>query len=145
MFFKMNELKIKLSRTKIILLAILFASLFLLVQFIFGSRFSEQENSLYENLMKELVAQEVCTDSSTCAEKIHLYRKSGSRIYFNMYSQTDMPLVATISKFLVKEGIKLSKGMPITLKVYATPKIGYLDIKYYFGHEVPLLTLDIEK
>lgn len=145
MFFKINQLKTLLSPLKIILLVIFFAFVFFVYQLISENRFSEQENKLYDSLMKELVNQEVCTDTSTCATKIHFYRKSTNRIYFNMYNQTDMALIAKIGKFLVKDGIKLSEGKPLTLKVYAGPKLGYFDTEYYFGHEDPLLTLEIEK
>lgn len=145
MLSKIKKLNIPLSRTKIITLSILFVGTFVAVPIINGSRFSEPENVLYKNLIEELVNQKICQDASSCPTQISLYRRSGSRAYFNLYNQTDRTTAAIIGKFLVLNGIKLSNNMPITFKAYSTPKKGYLDLGYYFGREEELLRLDIEK
>ena len=145
MFSKINTFKIKPSRKMIALWAVVFACSFVGIQLIIANRFSEPENVLYKNLIEELVKQDVCKDRSSCANQISLYRRSGSRVYFNLYNQTDRTTAAIVGKFLVQNGIKLSNNMPITFKAYSTPKKGYLDLDYYFGREKELLKLDIEK
>ena len=145
MFFKRSQFKIKSSRTTIIFSVILLVCFLFIVKFIIKNRFADEENAVYEGLIEELETQEFCMKKLTCATKIGLYHRSGKRIYFNMYGQKDMVLVASISKFLVKKGIQLTKGVPVTLKVYSTPKVGYLNFDYFFGHEYPLLKLEIEK
>jgi hypothetical protein len=145
MLLIINKLKTTVSPTKMLVLAFFASCIFIATQLIKADHFSAQENVLYKTLIEELVNQKICTNSLNCATEINLYRSSGNRIYFNLYSQTDMAIAASVGKFLVKNGIKLSKGMPITLKVYATPKIGPLNSEYYFGHEDLLLKLDLEK
>lgn len=139
MFFNKSKFNIPTSRRTIIKLSILFAVILVGIQLFSGQRFSKQEKALYESLATELVEQKICTDIITCASTIHLERKLGSRIYFNLYDQKERTLAATIGKFLVKDGLKASQNTPITLKVYASPKPSF------FSHDEPLLKLDIEK
>lgn len=145
MLSKINKLKIPFSRTTIVILSILFVCIFVAVPLINGSRFSEPENVLYKNLIEELVNQNVCTDISSCPTQISLYRRSGGRIYFNLYNQSNRDTAAIIGKFLVKNGIKLSNNMPITFTVYSTPKPALFDVRNLFKSDTELLKLDIEK
>lgn len=142
---KINKIEIPFSRTSIILLGTLFASIFVATSLISSSRFSEQENALYQNLIDELVNQKFCENSTTCADNIHLYRKGGNRFYLKLYNQNDRILSAAIGKYLVQNANKYNQNKAITFKAFSTPKASAFDLKDFFSPEEPLLRLDIEK
>ena len=73
-----------------------------------------------------------------------MYREDGDRIYLNMYAQTDMNLSGIVVKFIVEKGIKITGGMPITLRVFHKPKTQYLGLKSIFGKDESI-KLEINK
>ena len=111
-----------------------------------GAGFTEQGNALTAALYDELVKQKVCsinTQLSTCS--LQMLRADGKRIHLNMYGQTDTLLASKVAAFLVEKGIIITRGMPITLKVFPAPKTEYLGLKSVFGLTDATLKLEINK
>ena len=109
-----------------------------------GGKFSDQGNALYKSLHDELIAKSVCTNFQNCSDALQMYGEDGDRIYLNMYAQTDMNLSGIVVKFIVEKGIKITGGMPITLRVFHKPKTQYLGLKSIFGKDESI-KLEINK
>jgi hypothetical protein len=111
-----------------------------------GSSYSEQGNDLTRALKENLIKQGFCsldTRLPTCS--LQMYRADGKRIHLNMYGQTDTILASKVAAFLVENGIKITKGMPITLKVFSAPKTEYLGLKSIFSKNDEFLKLALNK
>lgn len=117
---------------------------FYIEQAIAGSAFSQQGNAVYRGLIEELIHQKICSDNLSCSTKLNLYRTDGKRIYFNMYGQNDMTLTTNVTIFLIKKGLTLSNGMPITLTVFPKQKEEYVNSNSFFNKEEKILTLELK-
>jgi hypothetical protein len=108
--------------------------------------YTEQGNALTKALKEDLIQQGICsldTRLPTC--DLQMYRADGKRIHLNMYGQTDTILASKVAAFLVEKGLKISRGMPITLKVFSAPKSKYLGLKSIFSKNDELLKLELNK
>ena len=108
-----------------------------------GDRFSNQGNALYKALLDELMRRGVCTDNQSCSNATQMYGEDGDRIYFNMYGQTDPHLGITVARFILENGLRVTDGMPITLKVYSTPKSH--EAGSIFRKKVEIIKLEVNK
>lgn len=125
-YFEMGCIALDVKRTALMVALSLVAYLGAIGTSVAGDRFSEQGSALTKALIYQLMAQGVCKDIKNCNDALQMYREDGSRIYLNMYAQTDMTLASTVAGFLVARGLKITEGMPITLRVYPGPKTQYL-------------------
>lgn len=110
-----------------------------------GDKFSSQGNALYKSLLNELIRQGICTDSQTCFNALQMYGEDGDRIYMNMYAQTDRHLGAIVASFILKSGLTVTGGMPITLRIFRGPKSQYLGIKSLVGRNEESVKLEVNK
>ena len=107
--------------------------------------FTEQGNSAYNGLIDNLIQQEICSDPRSCSDLLQMYREDGERIYLSMYGHTDLSLPTTVSLFFLENGLKLSSGMPITLKVFSEPKSEHLGLKGIFSQNNVAMKLELNK
>lgn len=110
-----------------------------------GDKFSNQGNVLHKALIEELVKQKVCEDHQSCFNILQMYREDGDRIYLNMYAQTDKRLSTIVAKFIVEKGLGASNGMPITLRIYSSPKSFHLGFKSIFNKDEETIKLEVNK
>lgn len=108
-----------------------------------GNATPEQIYTLKEALRKKLVKEGICLNIDDCAPMLH--EGSNKRIYLNLYGQTDQKLSSYIIDFFIQEGIKITEGIPISLRVFPKVKDEYLGLKYTFGSNDYLIKLDINK
>lgn len=110
-----------------------------------GDKFSSQGNALYKALLDELIKGGICTDNQSCFDALQMYREDGDRIYMNMYAQTDNSLSAIVAKFIMENGLRITGGMPITLRIYVEPKSQHLGWKSVFGINQEAVKLEVGK
>lgn len=111
-----------------------------------GSGFSDQGNALYKALNDHLIEHGVCKDYQTCNNAHQIFsEESGSRIYFNMYRQTEKSLSSTVAGFLAANGLNITGGIPITLSVFSGSHEKYQGLRRIFGSSDESIKLEINK
>jgi hypothetical protein len=147
MFFKIKKLRTLASRAKIFFFASLLCYFSYFEQSMAGSYYSPYVSTLKDKLIDSLVENNVCKNREICREILHMYAEGTSRIYLNMYDQSDTELASHVAAFFIKEGLKITKGIPITLSTYPKPKDEYMNkgFKYAFGNDEYLINLEINK
>lgn len=109
-----------------------------------GDKFSSQGNALYKSILDELIRQGVCSDNQSCSNALRLYSEDGDRIYMNMYGQTDKRLGSVVAKHIIENGIGLTGGVPITLRIYASQKSENTGFRSFIKRGASV-TLEIDK
>jgi hypothetical protein len=107
--------------------------------------YSDQGDALSQALYEDLVKKRVCSNMPACSQMLQMYGSDGKRILLNMYAQKDTVLVSKVVAFLVEKGLKISRGMPITLKVFSAPKSKYLGLKSISSKNDEFLKLELNK
>lgn len=130
-------------RAKYFAIALTLAGLSVSGESMAGGRFSNQGNALSKALLDELMRKGVCTDNQSCSNATQMYREDGDRIYLNMYGQTDPSLGITVARFILENGLRVADGMPITLRVYSTPKSQ--EVGSIFRKKVEIIKLEVNK
>jgi hypothetical protein len=111
-----------------------------------GSSFSDQGNALYKAMNEHLMLKGICHDDQSCHNLHQIFREDGGEhVYFNMYGQKNKDLASVVVAFLVSSGLKITDGMPITLRVFEGPKTQYLGIKSMIGKSQEIIKLEIKK
>lgn len=111
-----------------------------------GSGFSDQGNALFKALNEHLISKGICKDNRNCHNVHQIFREDSSKhIYLNMYGQSDGVLVSIITEFLVTKGLKITNGMPITLRVFSGPHEQYEGLKRMLGQNGESIKLEIHK
>ena len=111
-----------------------------------GGGFTEQGNKLSEALYNELIKKRVCTDNHACFDALQMYGADSKRIYLSMYGQKNMLFASEVVTFLIEKGLKITDGMPITLKVFPAPQSYYLGFfKGLFGNNDEVMKLELNK
>ena len=126
-------------------LVIFFTSLVFSQASFAGGGFTEQGDALSEALYDELIKTRACSDDLMCTRSLQIYRADGKRIHLNMYGQKDTVLASIVVSFFIEKGLKITRGMPISLKVFSGPKSQYLGLKSIFGKNEEILKLELNK
>ena len=110
-----------------------------------GERFSEQGSELYRRLVDDLVKNANCRSVQECGIRLQIFGEDGDRVNFNMYAQVDNSLCVKVVEFLLIKGLAITRGIPITLKVYSAPKAQYTGFKSLFSKDEAFLRLEVNK
>ena len=141
-------LKIKKSKKilqKVILCCLISFLGFSYIEKSIAGLYSQEGDQLLNELVENLIKENVCKNISQCNEMLWMWRRDGKKIELSMYEQTDSFLSSHVTSFFIQHGIKITKGMPITLIIYSEPKTEYLDLKHFFINNGHLIKLDIKK
>jgi len=91
-----------------------------------GSSTSPYIKTLKDELINSLIKDNICKEKITCRKKIQMQGAGYSKIYLNMYEQTDTFLTSYVTDFLIKEGLKITNHTTITLSIYSKPLEDYM-------------------
>lgn len=86
-----------------------------------GDKYSEQGNKLSISITNELVKLGFCSTPTDCIKKLDIYGGHDNRVNFEIYNAKDRKMLASFIEFAVDNGLKITNGIPIAIKVY--PKL----------------------
>lgn len=110
-----------------------------------GDKFSEPGNSLYSAILDNIKQHNLCSTNQDCFNILKIYREDGDRIHLNMYGQKNRTVSSLVTDFLIKNGIAITKGKPITLTVFEQEKDQTTGIKSITIKTEPSIRLEINK
>ncbi len=145
MFFKIKKSKKTPFRAVTFLLVLIISGFSCIEQSLAGSPSSPYVDTLKIELIKVLIRDHVCENDQICREMLYMPTEGYSRIYLNMYGQTDTVLASHVAAFFVEKGLKITEGTPIALRVFPKPKDDYMGLRYAFGSNDYLMKLELNK
>ena len=107
-----------------------------------GENFTKEGNSLGLAINGQLVAQKLCVDASECQKKFEMYGGHGNQVNFSVYAVRDPKLVQAVTGFVASEGIRITKGVPISIAFYADDHKNHVNV---FNFSKPIIQLEVLK
>lgn len=103
-----------------------------------GEKFTEEGNALGVAINEHLIAQKLCTDASDCQKKVEMYGGHGNQVNFSAYAVKDPKLVSAVMGFVASEGMRVTKGVPISIAFYADAHANHVNT---FNFSKPIIKL----
>lgn len=112
-----------------------------------GERFTEQGGYLTRAIHDLLVADNFCTNSKECHALIPGFVGHGDRVRITFYEigEKNSEAFAAIIKFVIKDGIRITEGVPITIMGYRETHQQYMDSGIFAKSVKPFLILEIKQ
>ena len=107
-----------------------------------GEKFTDEGNALGKAINEHLIAQMLCKDYADCKNKVEIYGGHGNQVNFTAYAVKDPRLVYALIGFVASEGMRITKGVPISLSFYPKPRASYREI---FDFSEPNFKLEVKK
>ncbi len=108
---------------------------FCVVFFVFGvicsmslgcvEKYRDQGNLLSKESNKYLISRGFCSVPQECNKKLGAYAGHGNRINYSIYIKNNRAMIAAFVGFVIEKGFKISKGIPITIRVYPKTREEY--------------------
>ncbi len=133
--------KILFRKITLFLLPLLLSCVFYIERSIAGDSTPEATYELKEALAKKLFEKGICSNIDHCAPMSH---EGSSRIYLNLYDQTDTSLTPDTVAFFIEEALNISNGIPVTFSVYPKPHDDYVN-QDFFSKKDHLIQLTLNK
>lgn len=131
---------------KPIIFLIIFLGIFSYVEkSLAGDATSPYVSTLKNNLVEALIKDGICQDRILCRKNLQMRTEGYKRIYLNIYNQADVEIISYTTAFFIKEGLKITKGAPITLSIYPKSADDYMGFKYSFNNNDYLINLELNK
>ncbi len=83
-----------------------------------GDNYTEQGNKLSISIINELVNLGFCSAPTDCIKKLDIYGGHDNRVNFEIYNAKDKKMLASFIEFAITNGILITNGIPIEIKVY---------------------------
>lgn len=110
-----------------------------------GEKYSEQGHVLYASIKKELIDSGKCNDDNSCKAVFDAYGEHGNRVNINIYSASDREVLSIIYGYTVAHGIKITNGVPITIKTFTESKEHHSGVKALFSSYKPSIIMEVNK
>lgn len=112
-----------------------------------GERFTEQGGRLSAAIKDLLVEQGFCNAPHDCHQLLPSYGGHGDRVRSTFYEvgEKNSEAFAVVIKFVVKDGIRITGGVPITITGYRETHQQYLDSGFFAKSVKPFLILEVER
>lgn len=107
-----------------------------------GEKFTQEGNALGLAINEHLIAQKLCTDASDCQKKVEMYGGHGNQVNFSAYAVKDPKLVGAVMGFVASEGMRITKGVPISIAFYADAHANHVNT---FNFSKPIIKLEVLK
>lgn len=91
-----------------------------------GERYTREGHALGEKVYQTLIQEGFCADLRDCQKKEPLFGEDGDRVHLNIYGITDHRILSVIFAMVVREGMKTTNGVPVTLTAFQKPKKEYM-------------------
>lgn len=108
-----------------------------------GEKYSQRGQALYKSIIETLINKGICVDNDDCTKKVSIYGEDGNQVNVNMYSATDSMIVGAILGHVASDGLRITEGVPITVRVFREPKEKHLGFKAAFGLNKPAIILEV--
>lgn len=90
-----------------------------------GEKYSEPGHLLFQEIHKHLINSGICISKKECYKKFEIYGGHGNRVNFSVYNQKDNNELAKLIGFIIKQGFKITGGVPISVFVYQNERADY--------------------
>ena len=107
-----------------------------------GEKFTSEGNALGKAINEHLIAQTLCKDHADCKKKVEIYGGHGNQVNFSAYAVKDPRLVYAVMGFVASEGMRITKGVPISVSFYPEPHEHYVNT---INFSKPTINLEIMK
>lgn len=107
-----------------------------------GEKFTAEGNALGKAINEHLIAQTLCKDYADCKKKVEIYGGHGSQVNFSAYAVKDPKLVYAVLGFVASEGMRITKGVPISVSFYPEPHEQYVNT---INFSKPTINLEVMK
>ncbi len=115
------------------------------ISFAGGERYEKEGHALGAKIYEVLIQKKFCLTLNDCQKKEVLYGESGDRVYLNLYGIQDREIISDVLQMVLSEGIKTTKGAPITISVYQKQKNQYLGLKSALSPPDPTIRLVVNE
>jgi hypothetical protein len=110
-----------------------------------GRKFSASHAELSQSLHRYLIEQRHCRSDRDCYEMLQMLADEGDRIHWNMYGQKNPKLAAAVGAYLLEHGIRVSRGKPIILRVFGSPKAEHMGVLGSIDRNDLIATVEVNK
>lgn len=107
-----------------------------------GEKFTDEGNALGKAINEHLIAQMLCKDYADCKNKVEIYGGHGNQVNFTAYAVKDTRLVYALIGFVASEGMRITKGVPISVSFYPEPHEHYVNT---INFSKPTINLEVMK
>lgn len=90
-----------------------------------GEKNKQELNLLWIGIRSMLIDKKYCSSPEDCHKKLPLYGEGGDRVHLNIYSYSNKDIISSVMEFVSREGISITRGVPITVQVFAKDKSEY--------------------
>jgi hypothetical protein len=111
-----------------------------------GGYRSDECRTLTSKTVAYLRAKNYCNSDLDCFKKFHFYYEESTRIYLNLYDQTNDVHVGEIVEFLLMQGLKITKGKAISIAAFRGPHSEYEGLSNaFFRRRHAVLQMEISQ
>lgn len=112
-----------------------------------GERYTEQGGRLSAAYLNMLIARGFCKTYQDCHDFLPAYHGHGDRVRFAFYEvgRNNIHAFSAIIEFVVRDGIRLTGGVPITITGYRETFDKYRESGLFFKDIKPFLVLEVNK
>lgn len=110
-----------------------------------AEKYSKQGDLLYSALFNELMKQKLCSSFEDCVAKVPIYAENGDRVHFHIYACKDRNILAKTIEYIIRNGIIITKGVPINVLIFQETKEESLKSDGFFGKKKEIISLEINK
>jgi hypothetical protein len=107
-----------------------------------GEKYSNEGHLLFQEIHKNLISQGICLSEKNCYEKFEIKGGHGNQVNFSIYNPHSRKGLAIMIKFIVESGLKITKGIPISIYVYPKSRKEYGN--FLIGPK-PMIEMEISK
>lgn len=90
-----------------------------------GDKYSEQGNQLSSSIKSELINLGFCSTPMDCIDKLDIYGGHDTQVNFEIYNAENREMIAAFINYSVLNGLEITNGIPITIKVYPKHRYEY--------------------
>ncbi len=105
-----------------------------------GEPYRNEGDKLNEEIHKELIAQKMCNSTRECNQVFRASSSHDSQLNYSVYAPNKLVL-ATAFKVVIEKGMKITNGVPISIKVYPKTREEYGNNPFYTS----TITLEVKQ
>jgi hypothetical protein len=112
-----------------------------------GEKYTEQAGRLRIAMLDMLVAKGFCRAHRECYDLLPTTGGHGDRVRYAFYEvgTNNIHAFMAIIEFVVRDGIRITGGVPITITGYREPFDKYRESGLFFKDVKPFLVLEVNK